>query len=93
MTKDRIDEHVEKLLRENPILLDEDFRKKFPEIEVVAAFINAKYKTRQKTTGRYKLFDKLGVGNMDEYFELLQKGDKDAIRSYEITRDTLGLGA
>ena len=92
MAKASIDEHIDKLLGKNPILLDGEFKKKFPGIEFVAAFINAKHRTAQKASGRYKLFDKLGIGDIGEYLELLQQGDKVAIRSYEITRDSLGFG-
>ncbi len=92
MAKDSIDEHIDKLLRENPILSDEEFKRRFPGIMDVITFIDSVAITTQRATGRYKLFDRLGVGNIGDYLELLQKDDKEAVRIYKVTRDTLGFG-
>jgi hypothetical protein len=92
MAKDSVDEHVEKLLRENPILSNEGFKERFPEIVGVAAFIYGGYVTSQRNTGRFKLFDKLGIGEIGEYLELLKTGDEEAVKAYTSTRNILGFG-
>jgi len=87
----RVEEAVDELLKECPILSDKNFQKKHPAIVDVATFLNGTAKTHYRAMGKYEFFDKLGVNNIKDYLALIQKGSSEAVDSYKKVKDILGL--
>ena len=92
MAMTTIDEEIDQMVKECPILLDEDFQRQHPAIIEVARFLDAVAETAREETGKYGLFNTLKVNNISEYIQLIQNENPDAIRVYEKTRDILRLG-
>lgn len=82
-------DELERLLKDNPIILDKDFQDRFPKIIDVAMFLGAVSVASCRKTGRYELFDRLGIGSVGEYLELLRQGDNEAVGSYGRIRDII----
>ena len=86
-----IDQEIQKLKEDCPILLDEDFLREHPAIVNVASFLDGAVKGHDSGMGRYPAFDKLGVDNIKDYLVLVQEGNQEAIGLYERTRGILRL--
>ena len=85
-----IDEVTKELLENNPILLDEEFNRRYPSIGDVSSFLDDFAKTQIKLAGRYDFFDRMGVDSIGGYLEKLNKNDERAIKSYERLKKNLG---
>ena len=70
-----IDESIQKMLQDCPILLNEDFKKKYPGIIKVAGFLDSAARVHYREFGAYRPFDRLGVNDIKDYIELIAKED------------------
>jgi hypothetical protein len=87
-----VDEKIEQLFRDCPMLVDEGFKRQHPWIVNVATFLDATAEFTYKKTGKYDPFDRLGVRSIKEYMALLQQGNPEAVRIYRKVRDNLCFG-
>lgn len=86
-----VDDTVEKLFKDCPILLNKDFQKKYPAILEVVAFINEVARSTIRMRGKYEFFERFGIKDIGGYVRLIQQGDPKAIASYKSLRATLCL--
>ncbi|MBU1251981.1 MAG: hypothetical protein KJ905_04160 [Nanoarchaeota archaeon] len=82
-----IDEEIDQMVKECPILLDEDFQRQHPGIIEVAGFLDVVAKEERRDIGSYKLFDDLGIETIGEYLALISSGNLKARKVYEKVRD------
>jgi len=80
-----IEAELKQLREECPILLDQDFLKRFPGVWNVASFIYA-----QRRQGTPPALTRAGVETMSEYLENLRDGEERAVEIYESAKLILG---
>ena len=73
---------VDTELNEPELLKKEDFLKKFPGITNVASFIGSIRRPNPS-------YDRLGINNINEYLELMNQGNEQAIEIYRDTKNIL----
>ncbi len=83
-----IDEEIEQMYRENPILEDQDFLEKYPGVQNVAGFVNSQLRFLSQTDEKDK-WVKMGVEKIGDFLKLLEYGHGEAVETYVIIRDTL----
>ena len=78
-------------LEDNAILKDKNFKKKFPKIEMVAAFLYHALLNCQGNDSPIPLFNEKGIKSVQEYLGLLDKvfPDRAAVNYYKTARDNI----
>ncbi len=74
-----------------PQLDDTEFMRRYPRIDDVAAFLHGASSSSYRASGGYGPFDELGVNNVKEYLELVEKGDERAVELFEKMKKILVL--
>jgi len=69
--------------------MDEELLFQYPGLDNVASFLGATAETHYREFGEYKPFDDLGIGTEEEFVQLIEWGNLDAIRRYERLKDIL----
>jgi len=79
------------VLKNCETLADKVFLENHPGIVDFAVFIHDQAEIGYKYKGKYELFDKLGVNNINDYLVLIQQGRPEAVKSYERIKELLAL--
>ena len=72
-----------------PILLEDDFNKKYPKMVEVVKYLHESASWSYRANGKYGTFDGLGISNITDYVQLVKDGNLDAIRTYEEFKDVV----
>jgi len=74
---------------ECPILLEDEFKKKYPKMVEVVKYLYESASWSYRADGKYVTFDELGISTITEYVQLVKDGNLDAIKTYEIFKDVV----
>ena len=74
---------------ECPILLEDEFKKKYPKMVEVVKYLYESASWSYRADGKYVTFDELGISTITEYVQLVKDGNLDAIRTYERFKDAV----
>ncbi|MCU0642456.1 MAG: hypothetical protein MUF61_02670 [archaeon] len=74
------------LIKDNPFILSADFQRRFPKIIDIVMYLDEAAIASRRKTGRYEVFDRLGVDCLDGYIALLGQDDEEALKVYRNVR-------
>ena len=70
--------------------MNEGLLSKYPGLDNVASFLGETAKTSYRMSSKYELFDNLGIASEEEFVNLVDWGNEEAVRVYERTKEILG---
>ena len=94
MVSASLDYKLNALLQQFPVLADEDFLQRYPQVIAIAQSIDKISREAARNHGRCNMLANIGVKTVAEYLSLLNENDPKAVGLYkEVMRTTLELEA
>ena len=84
-----IDDELLNLMRNCPILKEEQFNNKYPGVVNVVTFLDSTFRYHEKIGHQFMPYMRIGANDTKEFIDLLDKNNQRAVQLYQNIKNNL----